>query len=50
MHGIGPRWDAISTLFDLECRRLGLNEESLGERPSGFRRPERQSSLFSDDR
>ena len=27
MGGVGPRWEAIETLFDVECRRLGLNAE-----------------------
>jgi len=48
MHGIGPRWSAIETLFDVECRRLGLNEEAVAEPPSRYRRPERQGSLFAD--
>ena len=25
MSGSGPRWDAVRGLFDLQCRRLGLN-------------------------
>jgi len=49
MHGIGPRWSAIESLFDVECRRLGLNQEAVAEPPSRYRRPERQGNLFSDD-
>jgi DNA repair photolyase len=48
MHGIGPRWDAVSTLFRLECRRLGLNDDEEEERPSGYRRPSPQASLFGE--
>ena len=25
MEGVGPRWQAIEGLFEVECRRLGLN-------------------------
>src|SRR5262249_52807129 len=33
MHGAGPRWKAIVDLFDLHCRRLGLNtDERQGAR------------------
>lgn len=48
MTGIGPRWEAIASLFELECRRLGLNAERENEGRSGFRRPSRQASLFAD--
>ena len=27
MHGSGPRWEAIRGLFEIQCRRLGLNRE-----------------------
>src|SRR5262249_29158750 len=52
MHGQGPRWDAIHSLFDLECRRLGLNADDGGEEGTsapparGFSRPGDQWSLF----
>ncbi len=40
MRGEGPRADAIAKLFDLTCRRLGL-ERALPELETGlFRRPE----------
>lgn len=47
MQGLGPRWEAIRTLFEMECERLGLNRE----RPKpgkgrAFRRPSRQGDLF----
>ena len=48
--GSGPRWEAIENLFELECRRLGLNaqEEDEARRPRArtFRRPQTQASLF----
>ena len=48
MHGVGPRWEAIRNLFDLECRRLGFNEERTGEHEGekSFRRPGQQGALF----
>ena len=43
MEGVGPRWAAIEHLFDIECRRLGINEadeEKYEEsRVRTFRRP-----------
>jgi DNA repair photolyase len=48
MHGEGPRWDAIEALFEAQCRRLGLNLRDEAEIASGFRRPNRQASLFAD--
>jgi len=47
MHGVGPRWTAIRSLFDVECRRLGFNEERTGEESrNAFRRPAAQRDLF----
>ena len=47
MEGRGPRWAAIETLFDVECRRLGFNAEDDRPRTSRFRRPRpAQGSLF----
>ncbi len=47
MHGVGPRWEAIRSLFDVECRRLGFNEERTGdETKNAFRRPAAQRDLF----
>jgi DNA repair photolyase len=50
MHGVGPRWEAIRNLFDVECRRLGFNEERVGEKgeqkETTFRRPGTQWDLF----
>ena len=51
--GQGARWDAIEQLFDLTCRKLGLNEaaeDRMGggdtEAPTTFRRPGDQLDLF----
>jgi DNA repair photolyase len=47
--GKGARWSAIQQLFDLHCKRLGLNcEDRLPEvlQANTFRRPTRQGSLF----
>ena len=51
MHGEGARWRAVEELFDLQCKRLGLNadrdDESAGaEEPSTFERPGAQLKLF----
>ena len=50
MEGTGPRWQAIESLFEVECRRLGLNRadtESL--HTSTFRRPRpAQKGLFDE--
>lgn len=52
MRGNGPRWDAIRGLFEAQCRRLGMNEQVVGEDEDGpaktFRRPTRQGSLFGE--
>lgn len=49
MEGVGPRWAAIERLFEVECRRLGLNRghEERGSHTSTFRRPApAQGGLF----
>ena len=47
MHGTGPRWDAIESLFEAQCRRLGFNQERTGERHAKtFRRPRAQGAFF----
>jgi DNA repair photolyase len=57
MVGRGPRWEAIESLFEAQCRRLGLNmrhgdgenDGDLPERPrSPFRPPSAQGTLFED--
>ena len=50
MRGHGPRWKLVEDLFDLQCKRLGLNLEPMGmqARPADtFRRPHGQLDLFS---
>jgi len=44
--GSGRRWDAIEELFDLTCRRLGLNRDVEGPAPVPLRREGAQLSLF----
>jgi DNA repair photolyase len=41
MEGVGPRWAAIENLFEIEYRRLGINQEPHEQKPrtSSFRRP-----------
>lgn len=47
MRGSGPRWDAISELFALQVKRLGMNVEREGDPPpSTFERPGSQLKLF----
>ena len=51
MHGSGARWEAVESLFDLTCRRLGLHrrgENDVGPDPAEptFRRPGDQLTLF----
>lgn len=47
MHGVGPRWEAIESLFEAQCRRLGFNEERTGSHHANtFRRPRAQRELF----
>jgi DNA repair photolyase len=54
MHGVGPRWEAIRNLFDVECRRVGFNKERVGEEgeeeETTFRRPGTQRDLFGPGR
>ena len=51
MRGSGPRWQAIESLFEVHCRRLGLNEHHVGREHDDaprdtFRRPDPQGRLF----
>src|SRR6266852_7718489 len=50
MRGKGQYWSAQEKLFEVYCRRLGFNENRAGSerhtRPSTFRRPSPQGSLF----
>ena len=46
MEGVGPRWAAIERLFDIECRRLGINQEPRKKRsraPARFGDPPARS-------
>jgi DNA repair photolyase len=45
--GTGPRFEAIESLFAVECRRLGFNR-AMKKNPhtSTFRRPQAQPTLF----
>ena len=48
-HGQGKRWHMIEQLFEMHCRKLGLNQLRLAETPgqgSTFQRPKRQLALF----
>jgi DNA repair photolyase len=47
--GSGKRWAALQQLFEIHCRRLGLNASRVAEEQgavSTFRRPGRQGVLF----
>jgi DNA repair photolyase len=48
MQGQGKRWQMIEQLFDTQCRRLGLNQNSVADNtpPPTFERPKRQLALF----
>jgi DNA repair photolyase len=50
MEGIGPRWQAIESLFEVECRRLGLNRaDGKTMHTSTYRRPApAQKGLFDE--
>ncbi|HVF57203.1 MAG TPA: PA0069 family radical SAM protein [Pyrinomonadaceae bacterium] len=51
MRGQSEQWKVVAQMFDLHCRRLGMNVERegvyrQGERASTFRRPSPQGTLF----
>ena len=49
MHGKGVYWELIEKSFRVHCARLGFNRENKHAyvaRPSTFRRPSAQGSLF----
>ncbi len=50
MEGVGPRWAAIETLFEVECRRLGLNRaDGKARHTSTYRHPApAQKGLFDE--
>jgi DNA repair photolyase len=49
--GRGARWEATQQLFEIHCRRLGLNASRIsdGEGRSTFRRPGQQAALFAPE-
>ena len=52
MRGRSEQWKVAAHLFEVHCRRLGLNQVKTGEgaksRQSTFRRPSAQGVLFGD--
>jgi DNA repair photolyase len=48
MRGRGERWKLLEQLFETQCKRLGLNEQRVGEgeQPQTFVRPSRQLTLW----
>jgi DNA repair photolyase len=50
MRGNSEQWRVVEQMFELHCKRLGFNKESegryTGSRPSTFRRPSTQGTLF----
>jgi len=46
MRGAGPFWEMIERVFDLHCKRLGLNQGPEPDERSTFRRPQSQPTLF----
>lgn len=44
--GEGIFAEQLAAIFEITCRRLGLNEEERGMSTSSFRRPTAQSTLF----
>jgi DNA repair photolyase len=51
MRGLGPRWEMISRLFDLQVRKLGMmrGERSVLDQTTPFRRPTAQLEFFEGD-
>jgi DNA repair photolyase len=54
MRGKSEHWKVVVQMFDLQCKRLGLNQETAGEgapvRSNTFRRPSAQGVLFDNRR
>ena len=46
MRGTGERWAVITKLFELSCRRYGINSEPRNLQANTFRRPQQQMNLF----
>jgi hypothetical protein len=46
MTGVGPRWQVVSDLFEMHCKRLGIQTTRTGmdaREVDSFERPERQT-------
>ena len=46
MEGAGPRWQAIASVFETTCRKLGMSMGRPETKTSTFRRPDPQGRLF----
>jgi hypothetical protein len=48
MQGQGKRWQMVEQLFELHCRKHGLNKRQLADTKVSptFQRPKRQLALF----
>jgi DNA repair photolyase len=46
MRGESEQWKMVEQVFELHCKRLGLNEGRRSERPDTFCRPTPQGALF----
>jgi DNA repair photolyase len=50
MVGKSEQWRVVTRIFEVHCKRLGINQERTGEVPkrNTFRRPTAQKSLFGE--
>jgi DNA repair photolyase len=50
MVGKSEQWRVVTRIFEVHCKRLGINQERTGEMPKRdtFRRPTAQKSLFGE--
>ena len=46
MRGTGERWAVITKLFEMSCRRYGINTEPINFKANTFQRPGQQMNLF----
>jgi DNA repair photolyase len=46
MRGESEQWKVVEQVFEVNCKRLDLNEGRRSQRPDTFRRPTPQGSLF----
>ena len=49
MHGIGPRWDVIQRLFEVQCARLGFERRDDEERLDALQ-PEAPKAIATQGR